>query len=458
MVAGYISNLRTIYGTALYSGATYTVPTTPLTAVSGTSLLTCQSNRFRDSSSNNFSIGASGNTSVQRFSPFVPAAAYSAGVTGGSAYLDGSGDYLTVPDNTAWQITGDYTIECWVYATTINASQTIVSQYQNTTNAFAFGYNSTSGWYANYRNNAAEVINYRAVGPSPLNRWTHVAFVKSSTTMTIYVNGSAASSTITYPNLPDFAGSLHVGVWAGALDSPWAGYISNLRLVKGTAVYTGNFTPPTAPLTAVANTQLLTNFTNAGIWDSAMINDLETVGNAQISTSVVKYGTGSMAFDGTGDYLTAPSNANYVFGTGDFTAECWVYLAVGSKAQAIFDTRVSGPSSTGISLAINASNAPYVYVNAATLFTSSTALTLATWTHVAMVKASGTITLYINGTSTGSAASATNLTDNALTIGSVVDYRDGSTTLHLNGYIDDLRITRGYARYTSNFTPPGALS
>jgi hypothetical protein len=97
-----------------------------------------------------------------------------------------------------------------------------------------------------------------------------------------------------------------------------------------------------------------------------------------------------------------------------------------------------------------------VYVNATTLFTSSTALSLNTWTHVAVAKSSGTITLYLNGTkpTTGSGSSSTSLTDAALTIGSAVDYRDTSTTLHLNGYIDDLRITKGFARYTGNFTAP----
>jgi hypothetical protein len=289
-----------------------------------------------------------------------------------------------------------------------------------------------------------------------LNTWQHIAATRSGTTNRLFVNGVIVASGTASDNFTSTGCYISSGQGGG--NNYAIGYITDTRIVKGTAVYTAAFTPPTAPLTAITNTSLLTNFTNGGIFDNAMMNNLETVGNAQISTSVKKYGSGSMAFDGTGDYLTAPSNANYVFGTGDFTVECWVYLAVGSKVQVIFDTRVSGPSSTGIALAINASNAPYVYVNAATLFTSSTALTLATWTHVAMVKASGTITLYINGTSTGSAASATNLTDNALTIGSVIDYRDGSTTYHLNGYIDDMRVTKGYARYTSNFTPPEALS
>jgi hypothetical protein len=82
-----------------------------------------------------------------------------------------------------------------------------------------------------------------------------------------------------------------------------------------TAFVYSSFTPPTAPLTAVTNTQLLCNFTNAGILDNAMMNDLETVGNAQISTSVKKYGTGSMYFDGTGDWLSVPKCQTLEFGS-----------------------------------------------------------------------------------------------------------------------------------------------
>jgi len=458
----YMSNAR-ITNTAVYTSA-FTPPTAPLTAISGTSLLTCQSNRFIDNSTNNFTITRSGTPSVQRFSPFSPSAAYSAATIGGSGYFDGSGDWVTTPNVSAFDLsssTTPFTIEAWLYISDNSTFRGIIAARQN-----AIGH----GWCLYINTNNTLYMGSTIVGQSyadrqmnttviPPNTWAHIALVKTNLGYTAYVNGVGGTLLALTGGLDYQSGQpVVIGALGSQGEYPFLGYISQARIVNGTAVYTSNFTPPTAPLTAIANTQLLTNFTNGGITDTAMINDLETVGNAQISTSVKKYGSGSLAFDGSGDYLTAPSNAIYAFGTGDFTVECWVYLAVGSKVQVIFDTRVSGPSSTGIALAINASNAPYVYVNAATLFTSSTALTLATWTHVAMVKASGTITLYINGTSTGSAASATNLTDNALTIGSVIDYRDGSTTYHLNGYVDDLRITRGYARYTSNFTPPEALS
>jgi hypothetical protein len=163
-----------------------------------------------------------------------------------------------------------------------------------------------------------------------------------------------------------------------------------------------------------------------------------------------------LAFDGTGDYLNALANPVFAFGSGDFTIESWLYItATKSPGHGIFDTRNSGPSSTGIAVSINGSNSPLIYIGG-TILTSSTSLSLNTWTHVAFVRSSGTITVYIDGVASGSVSNSTNLTDTTPTVGTVVDYRNTGSTYMLQGYIDDLRITKGLARYTSAFTPPEA--
>jgi hypothetical protein len=105
---------------------TLTVPTTPLTAIANTSLLTCQSPRFIDNSVNNFAITKNGDVSVQRFSPFNPS---SLTPTSYSGYFDGTGDYLTVPDNVALQFgTGAFTMELWFYPTATISSQILLAK------------------------------------------------------------------------------------------------------------------------------------------------------------------------------------------------------------------------------------------------------------------------------------------------------------------------------------------
>ena len=281
------------------------------------------------------------------------------------------------------------------------------------------------------------------------NTWNHVAVVREGTGTNqtkIYVNGVVG---LTYTDATNY-GTMNTAarIGGGLSNVNWFfGNISNLRIVKGTAVYTANFTPPTTPLTAISGTSLLLNFTNAGIFDNAAENDMETVGNAQISTSVKKYGTGSLAFDGTGDWLLVPDEVNLRMGTNKFTVEAWVYLSATGSARGLVG---KGTSTTGWLLSTNSSD-QVVFTYGSTTLTSSSALSASTWTHVAVVR-EGTGTnqtkIYIGGSlvATGTVATDFNQT-NPMYIGA--DRTGGSA---LNGYIDDLRITKGFARYTSAFT------
>ena len=127
-ITGYVSNLR-VTNTAIYTSA-FTPSTTPLTVVSGTSLLTCADNRFVDDSTNNFAITVFGNPSVQRFSPFAPPSpGYTTATIGGSGFFDGSVDRLVVEGSTtgALALPGDFTIETWVYLNSISDTVQAVS-------------------------------------------------------------------------------------------------------------------------------------------------------------------------------------------------------------------------------------------------------------------------------------------------------------------------------------------
>ena len=454
---GYISNLRIVKGTAVYTSA-FTPSTVPLTAISGTSVLTCQSNRFIDNSANNFTLTVTGTPSVQRFNPFGASTAYSTSVIGGSGYFDGSGDYLSVSTGTALNLnSGDFTIEGWVYPTDTIGYYTIFSNgdYPSTAQvvlmiaAAPILYMSNgSGWTISLSSS----ININ------INEWNHIAVTASGTTYTIWVNGvSGGSATNGFTRTSPASTSVIGRLYVSTNDYYAKGYISNVRVVKGTALYTTTFTPSTTPLTAVSNTQLLLGMTNGAIYDNAMMNDLETVGNAQISTSVVKYGTGSMYFDGTGDYLSILNTpVSTPSGTESWTIEGWVYRTTSGAFQAIY---VNGYpiqiylNINTIEIYISSTNGFSYIVNGLTGPLASIALN--TWAHFAVVRNGSNFTVYVNGVGgiTVSSSTAIAFPSNAnATIGDAPLFGAYGYT----GYIDDLRITKGYARYNTNFTPPTA--
>jgi len=448
---GYISNLRVVKGSGVTSS---TIPTTPSTAITNTVLLTCQSNRFIDNSSNAYTISIFGNTSVQRFNPFGASTAYSTSVIGGSGHFDGDGDYLSLASNSAFQFgTGDFTVEGWFYQTADNTYPTALELGPHVSgNAIVFltRYGSNAAIYSNgfYGGTAAA-----------LNQWNHIAWVRSSGSLKIYVNGVSPAGVAFTNNLTDTSTGIGIGDSVSLISASYdySGYMSNMRVVKGTAVYTANFTPPTTPLTAISGTSLLANFTNGAIFDNAMMNDLETVGNAQISTSVKKYGTGSMAFDGTGDYLK-PNMATpnlYAFGSGDFTIEFWGYILQTTPEQMFIDWRPAGTQTTQPLIYVTSAGVLAYYVSAANRITGAT-LSTSTWYHIAVSRSGTSTKMFLNGTQTGSTYTDTTVYTNVA--GRPVISFDGNTTNsgYLNGYIDDLRITKGYARYTANFTAPTA--
>ena len=154
-----------------------------------------------------------------------------------------------------------------------------------------------------------------------------------------------------------------------------------------------------------------------------------------------------MYFDGTGDYLSLKDNNLFVLGTGDFTIECWLYLnSVSPTYQGIFEGR---PSNGAYPTFVMAGAALCWYTNTAFQINAGN-LSINTWYHVAVTRSSGSTKIFVNGTQGGSTYSdSTNyISRTDPLIGGLFD------GYYLNGYIDDLRITKGVARYTANFTPP----
>ena len=430
---GYISNFRAT-ASAVYT-STFTPSTVPLTAISGTGLLTCQSNRFIDNSTNNFTITTTGTPSVQRFSPFNPTASYTAATIGGSGYFDGSGDYLTTSSSQVIP-TGSFTLEAWVYTTSLNSvAKNIISQGSAGNSGRTALSIESSAWWFQIGND------YVNSGTPILGQWNYVAMTFNGSTIQGYVNGVSQGSVAHSGNAQNTTLSVSRD-WNGTV---WNGYISSARISDTVRTVTSI---PTSPFSNDGNTTFLANFTNAGIPDYSMMNNLETVGNAQVSTTQSNFGTGSMYFDGTGDWLFTPSKAAITALVGNFTVEMWIYRESGNNYFfSVGDTQTS----SGIEVYIGSSGtALNVYANGSTRITTSP-FAATTWTHVALVRSGTTVTLYVSGSSVGTWTSSATFSG-AIYVGA--EFNSGSVTGSMNGYIDDFRITSGYARYTSTFTPP----
>jgi hypothetical protein len=473
---GYISNFRLVKGRCVYpSGTSFTPPTSPLTRTTGgtnppqgteTSLLTCQSNRFLDSNGPNtpasspLTITVNGSPSVQAFSPFNPSASWSAATYGGSGYFDGTGDSLSAASNAAFAMgTGDFSIECWIYFLGTARGGGASGEFFGSTTTGSIVLRYLSGTLALSRVGTADDMS--ASVTLTTGQWYHICATRTGTTGGLYLNGDRVATNSSYT----------ASYAQGEMQciSGTNGYFSSCRLVKGSNPYgTGStITLPTAPLTAITNTSLLLNYTNAGIYDATSKNDLETVGNAQISTAQSKWGGSSMAFDGTGDYLGLRNSVLFDFGSGDFTVEAWLYIAGNSSLDAsnrryaaifsvgttsaydfIFNLR-GNSTTTGTGIEIYSLTNGAIGVNGT--------ITQSVWNHIAVSKSGSSVYFWLNGTQlgttqtgvTGSWGSSSNNAQVAR--GAVTGY-----TYELNGYLQDLRITRGYARYTANFTAPTA--
>jgi hypothetical protein len=463
---GCISNVRLVIGTAVYTG-NFTPPTAPLTAITNTAFLSCQSSTFIDNSTNNFTITANGNVQpVTSPTPF-PAkvdtttlnSAYSTSLIGGSGYFDGTGDYLSGSGNTNLNFgTGNFTVEMFVYVIAYPGSS--ISLFIGGGNASGGDVNinlyvGTNGYVGATFDGTGEDA-ATAAGVIKTGNWQHVALVRTSNLFTIYIDGvsratgSTSSASTLYSTSGWFVG--------GAATYYLNGYVSGVRVLKGTALYTQNFAPPIAPPTAITNTQLLLNYTNGAIFDNTAKINLETAGNAQISTTQSKFGGSSMYFDGTGDFL-ATGKAPILDGIGgDFTIEYWQYPVTGSNGQyCVLGSAVS--SYTG-----NASS--FVYVPSTNNFYSVFNTTagpnytggsyLNTWTHVAWVRSgsgSNNCTLYLNGVSVATSTYTGTLNLNTTNSNTYIGKNGWDASYLFTGYLDDLRITLA-ARYKANFTPP----
>ena len=321
---------------------------------------------------------------------------------GASIVFDGTSDYLRVASNADFDFgTGEFTLECWVRQTSVTGTQ-IIFDFRNdgtTPSSYAPTVTLISGTLY-YQTRAGNRITGTLL---TINTWYHVALARSGTSTKLFLNGTQVGSTYTDTNTY-IQSQLTIGAQYNGSNS-FNGYIDEIR-VSNIARYTTGFTPSAVALTSDSYSKLLIH------GDSTIVDDITAVAT-------------------------------------DFTMEAWIYPTVGSTFHSIFDSR-SVSTEEAIYLGINTSNQVYLYVNGAVTITTA-AVSLSVWTHVALVRSSGTTKIYLNGTQSGSSwVDITNYgTTKPLYIGAWFNTLYGFT-----GYIDDVRISKYVARYTATFTPP----
>jgi hypothetical protein len=388
--------------------------------------------------------------------------------SGGSISFNGSSQYLALASNAAFAFgTSDFTIETWIYPN--NLSGRLWFFDSNTDNVDLNGnggiyYYGSGGVYNSATNTVITV-----------GAWHHIALVRASGTVTLYVNGSSVMSQngIGYNSASNRA--MEIAYSSSQGNGYFNGLMTNFRVVKGAAVYTSAFTAPTNPLTAITNTQLLLSVTSSGtlVTDSSTNNltvtntgsatyssttpivssaggGIKITGGVSIQSEVVAVSSGSLLFSGS-NYLSVAGGTGTSMGTSDFTWECWVYPTSSANYQAFIDTRtnpLSGGDTSGFYFGTNTGTLTPMYYTNGLQLASSRNITLNAWNHVALTRASGTVTIWVNGASGGTKSDTTNLTEQRVFIGS------GGLGLYLTGRISNLRMAKGTVIYTTTFTPP----
>ena len=185
--------------------------------------------------------------------------------SGSLSLVSASSQYVSYAQNSAFNVgSGNFTVELWFYANGAQSTNCIIaSQASGIYYTPWMFYSSTAGalqFYSSSNGSSFDVAAGAVIGTYVNNTWNHAVICRSGTSIRCYLNGVLGSTTTTSATLVNATTPLYIGMRAPGVDPYFNGYVSNFRLVTGTAVYTaGSFTSPTAPLTAISGTQLLLN-------------------------------------------------------------------------------------------------------------------------------------------------------------------------------------------------------
>ena len=424
---------------------------------------------------------------IQQMFLGIPSASAAGGSSGSSVSFDGNGDYLEVAKSTDFDFgTGAFTIEAWVYANSLPTGNDIYSQLDSIFESIDWG--SQLGQYSFGISNENKVYFYIFdnnntfyYGTTVLatQQWYHLAVSRDgSGNIRLFVDGALESTnsnsySLSNSNQPNPAriGGCKIGNNnAGQIQKSFDGYITNLRVLKGKALYLSNFVEPNQQLENITNTVLLCCNGSSAIDATVAPAGITVQGDTTHDTDN-PFGTssdGSVSIDGNDSLIVALDT----LGTNDFTFECW-FKAQTSQSPGTHDTLFalsnygeggsdSGPGNS-FSFYAHGNGGLKIFTRSGGSFNNryeeASLYSLDTWTHFAWTREGSSNRVFIDGDLDGTWTGQTNFTDGqSMYIGSNDYSRNGTANEYgLDGNISQARLTIGQALYTSAFTKPSAV-
>ena len=380
-------------------------------------------------------------------------------------YFDGS-SALTMPDSTDWEPSGDFTYEAWIMPTWSSAPAY----------SYICGHGSSDGQDVNMghgvliKNGTLYLTgsfgstyyhpNYSTSGSgfvvSP-NEWTHVAVVRDGNTIRYYKNG-VQQSTFTVSGSATAESNVYALGRHGNYGSYYfTGYIADFRITHDAEYPSGTtFTTPTAPHSTTSDTKVrIQPQLSDTTWHDEEGNHTISTEGSPTRTASSPYDAAAkstaMYFDGSGDEIVAwvdGTSGDYDFGTADYTIECWAYIDSSDSYSSKYNTLFS--SALFKNQCFERNGVVYYYTGSSGGDNPATTVTFPTsqWNHVAVVRDSGTMRIYING-KFGFSYSQSGDAGGGMTIGGGIS---GYPAYSMDGHIYDFRVTGGEAKYSGTST------
>lgn len=351
--------------------------------------------------------------------------------------------------------TNDFVVEGWFYPTSFAQSPTLFAQWGA---ALPYGWYlgaATDGYLTLSVSSSTDTIYDSAwsITPLALNAWQHVALVRRGGRFALFLNGEVVATVYSTGSLPTTR--LALGTNSSSLGgNTFVGFIDDVRMTIGNARY-----PITAADPSFDSVVLAQPFRPpGGAWLRSRYRNktVTAVGNVASLPVTTPFGAAGYAayFDGAGDYLTLVANTDFNFGSGDFTIEAWVNPDNLTGYKSIFANEWTNSANGGYEFGLNGASVSFgcKAVAGVNLYHGGGTLVAGVWTHVAVSRQGTVSRVFVNGVVVATFAIGTNLVGYtaALSIG-----RGGAgISDYMKGYIADLRITKGVARYTADFAVP----